>query len=45
MRRDGISRSVIESIVAYPDGTRVDVSGNVVVMGGDTRGRPIEIVA
>jgi hypothetical protein len=44
MRRDGISRPVIESIVADPDGTRFDVSGNVVVMGRDMRKRSIEVV-
>jgi len=44
MRRDGISRPVVESIVTGPDSTRIDVSGNFVAIGRDTRGRPIEIV-
>jgi hypothetical protein len=37
-------RPVVESIVTGPDSTRVDVSGNLVAVGRDTRGRSIEIV-
>jgi hypothetical protein len=44
MRRDGISARTVESIIASPDSTRVDVRGNRIAEGRDIGGRSIEVV-
>jgi Domain of unknown function (DUF4258) len=44
MRREGLARETIEAINLLAVKHRVDTRGNPIVVGRDTRGRPVEVV-
>jgi putative aminopeptidase FrvX len=44
MRRAGIGQALVEEIVAASDSSWMDPDGNLVVVGRDGDGRPIEVV-